>query len=97
MTDRGCEGCMFREYDGRGCICSLTDDYLSQKTDEVMEVINSNNATVDSVSDFAVDTIQLDRLALTGKGSAPGYLPGKDDARKMQGVAGTVDGAVGKE
>ena len=30
MTDRGCEGCMFREYDGRGCICSLTDDYLSQ-------------------------------------------------------------------
>lgn len=47
----------------------ITDDYLSQKTDEVMEVINSNNATVDSVSDFAVDTVAdvIGKLQATGR------------------------------
>lgn len=30
MSDRGCEGCIFRECDGTGCICSIIDGYLSE-------------------------------------------------------------------
>ena len=50
-----------------------------------------------TLGNFPVGTVQLNRLALAGDGTTFGSSPRKDDAGKMQGVAGTVYGAVGKE
>ena len=73
----------------------ITDDYLSQKTDEVMEVINSNNATVESVSDFAVETVAdvIGKLQATGREEFAGL---EMDAETEQQVRDVVKDNIGQ-
>ena len=73
----------------------ITDDYLTQKTDEVMKVINSNNATVESVSIFAVETVAdvIEKLQATGREEFAGL---EMNAETEQQVRDVVESNIGQ-